>query len=384
MRKELFKVLDRIGKKNVSAFIESVDIMNSNENISKMLGSLMNMTNYSVYCKNGNKITSITLRDILSARDVNAQKLGSMAKITPSISKDSSIKRAASIMSHYRLRSIPVFEDDEIIGQVTTKSILKSMGDKSIKLLCSRIMTPNPIKIKETDLTSTAKNIMVRNRIDHIPIVDENLSGIITSFDIAKVLLTSFNSDNIARGVPAMSKLLGFPVKGIAERNVETCSVKDSVAKIIQSFNTSDSTYSIVTLGNEVQGIITHRDVISLLGERIEEEIPAYIIGLPDDPFTSELAKMKFNSIIKFLKKAIPDLEEARCRIKLINVRGKTKRFEIDISLFTTTKRYNYTNGGLDLAIIFDQMKDSLKNKLSNMNQKRQQKTRRYISYSEK
>lgn len=180
-----------------------------------------------------------------------------------------------------------------------------------------------------------------------------------------------------------MSKLLSFPVKGIAERNVETCSVNDSVAKIIQSFNTSDSTYSIVTLWNEVQGIITHRDVISLLGERVEEEIPAYIIGPHDDPFISELAKMKFNSIIKFLKKAIPDLED-RCRIKLINVRGKTKQYKIDISLFTTTKRYNYTNGGLDLAIIFDQMKDSLKNKLSNMNQKRQQKTRRYVSYIEK
>lgn len=382
MKIELFKILDRIGKKNVSNFIESVDVMNSNESISKMLGNLMNMNNYSVYCKNGNKITSITLRDILSARDVNAQKLGSMAKITPNISKDSNIERAASIMSHYRLRSIPVIEDDEIIGQVTTKSILKSMGDKSIKISSTKIMTPNPIRIKETDFTSTAKNIMVRNRIDHIPIVEENLSGIITSFNIAKIILTSFNSDNIEHGVPDTSKLLGFPVKGIAERNVERSSVNDSVAKIIQSFNSSDSTYSIVTLGNEVQGIITHRDVISLLGERVEEEIPAYIIGLPDDPFISELAKMKFNSIIKFLKKAIPDLEEARCRIKLINTRGKTKRYEIDISLFTTTERYHYTNGGLDLAIIFDQMKDSLKNKLSKMSQKRQKKSRRYNSYT--
>ena len=91
---------------------------------------------------------------------------------------------------------------------------------------------------------------------------------------------------------------------------------------------------------------------------------------------------MKFNSIIKFLKKAIPDLEEARCRIKLINIRGKTKRYEIDISLFTTTERYHYKNGGLDLAIIFDQMKDSLKNKLSKMTQKRQKESRRYNSYT--
>jgi len=45
---------------------------------------------------------------------------------------------------------------------------------------------------------------------------------------------------------------------------------------------------------------------------------------------------------------------------------------------------HKFNDMGIDLAIIFDQMKDSLKNKLSNMNQKRQQKTRRYVSYSEK
>ncbi|MGZ5490579.1 MAG: CBS domain-containing protein [Nitrososphaeraceae archaeon] len=368
------QILNRIGKKKVSDFIESANIFNSNENISKILGTLIKINNYSVYFKNGNKITAINLRDILSAREVHSQKLNSIAKSTPTIEEDSNIRRAAGLMSLYRLRSLPVIEDGEIIGQITTKSIVKSMEHTDIKIRSTKIMTANPISIHENDLVLTAKNLMIRHRIDHVPIVEDSLKGIITSYDIAKILLTADNNDNVYRGLTEHTRPLEFPAKGIADKNTTTSSVDDSIAKVIQLLNSNNSTYSIVTLGNEIQGIITHRDIISLLGEKVEEDVPAYIIGLPDDPFASELAKTKFNALVKFLKKTMPDLEEARCRIRLSTVRGKIKKYEIEVSIFTPTNRYSYTNEGSDLATIFDQMKDSLKNKLTQKNQKHQRK----------
>ena len=365
------QILSRIGKKKVSDFIESANIINSNESVSKILGNLIKINNYSVYFKNGNKITAINLRDILSARDVHSQKLNSIAKSTPIIEENSNIASAAGLMSLYRLRSLPVIEDGEIIGQITTKSIVKAMEHTDIKIRSTKIMTANPICIHENDLALTAKNLMVRHRIDHVPIVEENLKGIVTSFDIAKILLTADNLDNVHRGLTEHTRPLEFPVKGIAERNATTSSIDHSVANVVQLLNSNNSTYSIVTLGNEIQGIITHRDIISLLGEKVEEDVPAYIIGLPDDPFASELAKTKFNTLIKFLTKTMPDVEEARCRIRLSTVRGKTKKYEIEVSIFTPTNRYSYKNEGSDLATIFDQMKDSLKNKLTQKNQKR-------------
>jgi CBS domain-containing protein len=365
------QILSRIGKKKVSDFIESANIINSNESVSKILGNLIKINNYSVYFKNGNKITAVNLRDILSARDVHSQKLNSIAKSTPIIEEGSNIASAAGLMSLYRLRSLPVIEDGEVIGQITTNSIVKAMDHKDIKIKSTKIMTANPVCIRENDLVLTAKNLMIRHRIDHVPIVEENLKGIITSFDIAKILLTADNLDNVRLGITEHTRPLEFPVKGIAERNVTTSSIDHSVAHVVQLLNANNSTYSIVTLGNEIQGIITHRDIISLLGEKVEEDVPAYIIGLPDDPFASELAKTKFNTLVKFLTKTMPDIEEARCRIRLSTVRGRTKKYEIEVSIFTPTNRYSYRNEGSDLATIFDQMKDSLKNKLTQKNQKR-------------
>jgi Predicted transcriptional regulator, contains C-terminal CBS domains len=364
------QIMVRIGKKKVSDFIESANIINSNESVSKILGNLIKIKNYSVYFKNGNKITAVNLRDILSARDVKSQKLNSIAKSTPIIEEDSNIASAAGLMSLYRLRSLPVIEDGEVIGQITTKSIVKAMDHKDIKIKSTKIMTANPVSIHGNDLVLTAKNLMIRHRIDHVPIVEENLKGIITSFDIAKILLTADNLNNVHLGITEHTRPLEFPVKGIADRNATTSSIDHSVAQVIQLLNANNSTYSLVTLGNEIQGIITHRDIISLLGEKVEEDVPAYIIGLPDDPFASELAKTKFNTLVKFLTKTMPDIEEARCRIRLSTVRGKTKKYEIEVSIFTPTNRYSYRNEGSDLATIFDQMKDSLKNKLTQKNQK--------------
>src|SRR5918995_1023757 len=369
-----------IAKKTVSDLIESANIINSKASISTLLGSLIKMNSYNVYYKTRNKITAITLRDILSARDVTSQNLNSMAKMTPTIEEDSNIEEAANIMSFYRLRSIPVIEDEEIIGQISTKSIVKCMNDTNIKIPSTKIMTGNPISIKEKDSISIAQNLMIRHRIDHIPVVQDTLKGIVTSFDIAKIILTSDNLNKISHGWPESSRQLEFSAKGIGERNVTTSSINNSVAKVIQLMNSTNATYSIVTLGDEIKGIITNRDIISLLGQRIEEEedVSAYIIGLPDKPFSSELIKSKYNTLVKFLKKRIPDLEEAQCRIKLISVIGKSKRFEVDLRIFTTTHRYTYLNCGLDIATIFDQLRDNLKKILSQKSQTSQNQSSRY------
>jgi CBS domain-containing protein/ribosome-associated translation inhibitor RaiA len=316
-----------------------------------------------------NKIIGINLSDILSTRDIFSQKISNIGKKIVWLSKDNSISEASRIMSYNRSRSLPLFEDNKIIGQITSVGIVKALERLDLKIPCSRIMTPSPMNLESDDSLSSAKNRMIRNRIDHLPIIDKQLSGIITSANIIKTMLGSENHG---------SRLLSFPVKSIAEKNMLTINVQENVSSCIKLLNQSNSTYVLVTQGEELQGIITHRDIMMLLGERIEEDIPAYIIGLPDEPFIAELAKSKFNSIVKLLKKVLPDIEEARCRIKLKKVRGKVKRYEIDVNIFTTSERFSYSNNGSDLANIFDQMIEGMKKKLSQKKQKRQKISKRY------
>jgi ribosome-associated translation inhibitor RaiA len=101
------------------------------------------------------------------------------------------------------------------------------------------------------------------------------------------------------------------------------------------------------------------------LGEKIEEEIPMFIVGLPDEPFDAELAKSKFANITRFMRRIHPDIEQARCHIKLRSVLGSRKRYEIDVHISSTHGTISYTNVGWDLAKLFDEMTNALKKKVS-------------------
>lgn len=367
------KSLSEFGRKKVGDILEDAIVINQNDNVSKIANLLIKKRKYEGYfiADDKNKVIGVSLSDILSTHDIFSQKISNIGKNGVWLSKNSTISEASRIMSYNRSRSLPVFEDKKIVGQITSVGIVNALGKLDLNIPCSRIMTTSPMTLEINDSLSSAKNKMIRNRIDHLPVLDKQLSGIITSANIIKTMLGSENHG---------SRLLSFPIKSIVEKNMFTINVQDNVTSCIKLLNQTNSTYILVTQGEELQGIITHRDIMMLLGEKMEEDIPAYIIGLPDEPFIAELAKSKFNSIVKLLKKVLPDIEEARCRIKLKSIRGKTKRYEIDVNIFTTSKRFSYSNSGTDLTIIFDQMIEGMKKKLSQKKQKRQKLSKRYTS----
>jgi CBS domain-containing protein len=165
-------------------------------------------------------------------------------------------------------------------------------------------------------------------------------------------------------GVDAENRL-HVAVAGILNKELVTADVHDSIHLVITKMLETDSAYCLIKLWDELQGIITYRDLVSLLGEKIQEEIPVFIIGLPDDPLEAELAKSKFASTVKLLRKIYHDILEARCRIKLKDVKGLRKRYEVDAHIIWTHGSITYTDIGYDLARIFDEMSDALKKKIS-------------------
>jgi CBS domain-containing protein len=169
-------------------------------------------------------------------------------------------------------------------------------------------------------------------------------------------------------------------VIGMLDKNVTLSTIDDSIHSLSDLMLSTDSTYTVVKSFDEIQGIITYRDIIALLGEQVEHEIPAFIIGLPDDPFDAELAKSKFTNLIKFLSQVSPEIEQARCRMKLRDIQGERRRYEVDVNIITPYIRHTYTNMGWDLAKMFDQMSDSLKNQLAHRRSKRQKGSVRHLT----
>jgi CBS domain-containing protein len=375
----LYDSLTTLRNKSVKELMEAPLVVDANSSISTIIGILTEKDMYEVFIPSSNKIASINIRDILGIKNISSAKPSLTGKIVPSLSYGSNLGYAARIMSYYRLRALPIVQRNVITGQVTAKSVVKEINKAGIGgVIASDIMTPNPVLLRANDKASSAKGIMTRHRIDHLPVMEKNkLTGIVTSTHIVNVAVPSERVGRRSLGVDKLIRL-DFPVIGIADRNVVTSKPQDTLQSVTGLLTDMNSTYTVVKVWDEVQGIITYRDIVALLEEKIEEDIPAFIVGLPDDPFDAELAKSKFIGLIKLLRKVSPEIEEARCNMKIRDTQGERRRYEVDVNIITPYRRHTYTNTGWDLAKIFDQISDGLKKKLAHRPMRKKRKSARY------
>jgi CBS domain-containing protein len=383
---KLYDSLFNLSEQSINNIMEEPLIFENDVPVSKVIGTLMERNLYESFSVLEKKISVINIRNLLDLKNITSRKISTIAKISPILYSDSKIASASHLMNYYRLRSLPVVEKDnnKIIGQINAKSIIKqiyelgsntlqtktnnSFASMSQRILGKDIMTPKPFVIGSNDDVSSARNMMIKNRIDHIPIIDENnnsLMGMLTSTHIIQYLLPSERIGRGSIGIPQKNIRLDFPVKSIMSKNVVVANITDNILKIIKLMIETNSTYIVLQSLNEVQGIITFGDILTLLKERIQYELPCYIIGLPEDPIEAEMTKTKFMGVVKLLKKIFPEIEEARCRIKIKSKSSSKKnRYEVNVNIITTADIYSYIRTGWDLPIIMDELSDGIKRKV--------------------
>ena len=393
--RSLYESLKDVHNKNIKEFIENPVLTREDVTVSKIIGMMLKENVHDVFIQLQDKsVSCINIRDILSSTNIGTLKSSTMGKTIQSLTEKDNIGNAARIMNLQRLRSLPVIDqsNQEVIGQISSKRIIKYIYDTFSKkktdsqnmVTASDIMTQGLITIGSTDKFDTAKNIMMKNAIDHLPVVEKQpdgktmIKGMITSNHIIQTLIPA---ESIGRrslgsehGLKSEQEIIG-----LADKNVIMTKPDDTVISTIESLLKANSTYSIVPSSDNKSGIITYRDIISLLGEQTQREIPVYIIGMPDDPFDAELIKSKFHTIVKHLNRISPKVEEARCKIKIKDIEGERKRYEVSANIFTTHRRHVYTsNKNWDLVSIFDDMSEGLKNQAAHEKDERQKISTRH------
>lgn len=371
----IYDHLNAVRNMPVEVLMEPSIIISKDEPLSKIISTLIETDSYDVFIELSGKVAALNIRDIIGAKDIKTTRPSLVGKIIPELNRKSVVGEAARIMSHYRMRTLPVVQNGRVEGQVSARRIVdlinKQLVGNKLKINASNIMTGDPLVIDSHKTVSAAMSIMKRRRIDHLPVVNNGLLvGIITSSDIMKVMSPTERIGKKSIGINNAEDRLSIEVSGLANDDVITASVDESLQGVCDRMIGAGSSYCIIKVWDEIQGIITYRDIVALLGEKIEEDIPMFIVGLPDEPLDAELAKSKFANITKFMRKIHPDIEQARCHIKLRRVLGSRKRYEIDVHVRSTHGNISYTNVGWDLAKLFDEMNHALKKRVAHKNKR--------------
>lgn len=371
----IYDQLNTVRNMPVEELMEPSIIISKDEPLSKIISTLIETGSYDVFIELSGKVAALNIRDIIGAKDIKTTRPSLVGKIIPELNRKSVVGESARIMSHYRMRTLPVVQNGRVEGQISAKRIVDSINKQlvvsKLKINASNIMTGDPLVIDSHKSVSTAMSIMKRRRIDHLPVVDNGiLVGIITSSDIMKVMSPAERIGKKSIGINNAEDRLSVEVSGLANEDVITASVDESLQGVCDRIISAGSSYCIIKVWDEIQGIITYRDIVALLGEKLEEDIPMFIVGLPDEPLDAALAKSKFANITKFMRRIHPDIEQARCHIKLRRVLGSRKRYEIDVHIRSTHGNISYTNVGWDLAKLFDEMNHALKKRVVHKNKR--------------
>ena len=117
-----------------------------------------------------------------------------MSKNLYTVKSDDLIDMATNLMSWKNISSIPVENDNhELVGLITYMELIKYYSthpfEKRKKLLIKDIMIKNPVSIKSDMLTKDAINIIRKNNVHSLPVIEGQniLVGIVTEHDFVNV-----------------------------------------------------------------------------------------------------------------------------------------------------------------------------------------------------
>jgi len=329
----------------------------------------------------GKDVLTISARELLGVKDVENMKIKSLLRKIQPLSRKDTIEKAAAILSHYRMRSVPVVEGNQIVGAVYGKDIIELLHKQNLKWIsANNILTPDPITVTGTDSLATARRLMITKRIDHLPVVKSGkVSQVLTSMHLLQIIKPGERLGMGLRGLN-LHKKYEADIGNIGSTRIPNLNTNAPLSTVIESMLKNDSSCCLLTLWDHVHGIITYKDIIDLLESKIPSDVPLYIVGLPEDYSSAEIVKTKFDKIIRNLTKVYPEVEQAKASIKTVhNPDSNRPHYQVSVRVFSPYRTYNYTEMGWDLSKVFDTLGSKVIRNLSQRSKKRWKTTIRKV-----
>lgn len=379
----IYEHLKDIHQKKINSLIEPVIVIEPTSSVSKVINKLSKSDSYDAFCLNGKSVLTTNVRSLLPGKDIADMQVQPFLETIPALTPKDNVQRAANIMSHYRVRTVPVVDKNRIIGGVSANRILKLLSAKDNKWIkANLIFTQNPITVSSNDSLSTARKIMTSKRIDHLPVENKGvIKQVLTSYH----LLHAINPhESLGRRAMGMNKVRNLQSKigNIGSTRIPQCSVDDNLNTILNTMIKTKTTCCLVNLWKNLQGIITVRDILSLLAVRMETEIPLYVVGMPEDQKNVNLITAKFTNTLKRLQKVYSEIQEAKVSIKQRRSGGK-KAGKYEVSIMITTPHhspYIYKDVGFDLSKVIENLSQKLLRNLSKRSKRRSKTSIRKVN----
>ena len=220
---------------------------------------------------------------IISERDI-ASKLGSskyesmpasrlhissvMVKDVITVPQSMQLDEVARIMLEKGIGSVPVMEDDKMVGIVSKADFVTlAVGIAFDKITVKEIMSKNLTVVSPTERIVHARRQMIESHVGRLPVVeDDGLVGMITSKDLMRAFI------EFRKSVPEKyqkSQIKDLLVEDIMSLNPTFVSKDMSITEVSNIIMETGFNGLPVVEDDELVGIITQTDILRLI-EKLE------------------------------------------------------------------------------------------------------------------
>lgn len=362
--------LQQLANLKVKEIVEKdIQHISSSEKVSKLISMLRSSDDYEAITTN-NVLGLVTIRDALKVIHHDRTSVSKIAFFPPKIDLGTPIYEATLKLIRNRIRILPVIEKSSIIGVVRQRAILKKMLEcyELQDIYAEALMTKNPITIDQDASLGLIRNIMLKNGFSHLPVVDAKgtLQGMITAKDIVFLCQIPREGMKVGNRKGEKIKVFSMKIRGLAERNPPTVTLRTSIWNVIQIMEAEKKNYVLVKQHKKPVGIITPRDIITILAEyKPKMHIPLYMIGFKEyDTMLIESAREKIIRVVRRRLKIHPKIQEIVVDGKMSSRSGERNRFTIRVTVYKPNNIIAVIKNGWDLLNVFDELCKSLDRRL--------------------
>ncbi len=230
---------------------------------------------------NTNENNQKELVGIVSERDI-ANKLGSskyenmpptrfhissvMVKDVIAVPETMDQKEVADVMLENGIGSLPIVEDDTLIGIVSKADFVTLANGKAFeKILVKDIMSSDITSVSPNERLVHARRLMQDAKVGRLPVIlDEELVGMVTSKDLMRALI------DFRKKVPEKyqkSQIKDVYVEDIMSENPLAISPDVSIAEVADIMMDTGYNGLPVVDNGKVIGIITQTDILKLISD---------------------------------------------------------------------------------------------------------------------
>jgi acetoin utilization protein AcuB len=140
-----------------------------------------------------------------------------MSRPVVSVSARASMQMAKDLMDKHQIRSLPVLQQDELVGLLTDRDVKRASASDATSLdayelafllqgvKVEQIMSPKPPTIEFDQTLSEAADIFLKDKLQALPVMagQDELVGILCPSDVTRALLTitSFSQRGVELGI---------------------------------------------------------------------------------------------------------------------------------------------------------------------------------------